>query len=118
MVGVGSVAGVNDASWGAVGVGIFLIAVVVGIGGYVWYGQSEAVRLGTDVDLARTLRTVVGGDLVRVAAIEEFESAIFERLFYVSTVGPRARGAAWALLGTVLAAFGALWVPRRSRRRQ
>jgi hypothetical protein len=104
------VTGVNDASWGAVGVGIFLLAVVVGIGGYVRYRQSEAVRLDRDVDLAVKLRSVAGTDPVRAAAVDEFETAIYERLFYASTVGPRARGAAWALLGAVLAAFGSLWV--------
>ena len=102
--------GVNDASWGAVGVGIFLIAVVLGVGLYVRYRQNEAVRLNRDVDLAVKLRTVAGQDPVRAAAIDEFETAIYERLFYASTVGPRARGTAWALLGAVLAAFGALWV--------
>lgn len=102
--------GVNDASWGAVGVGIFLIAVVFGIGLYVRYRQNEAARLDRDVDLAVKLRTTAGQDPVRAAAIDEFEVAIYERLFYASTVGPRARGAAWALLGAVLAAFGALWV--------
>jgi hypothetical protein len=104
------VTGVNDASWGAVGVGIFLLAVVVGIGGYIRYRQSEAVRLDRDVDLAVKLRSVAGADPVRAAAVDEFETAIYERLFYASTVGPRARGAAWALLGAVLAAFGSLWV--------
>ena len=102
--------GVNDASWGAVGVGIFLIAVVLGVGLYVRYRQNEAVRLNRDVDLAVKLRTVAGQDPVRAAAIDEFETAIYERLFYASTVGPRARGTAWALMGAVLAAFGALWV--------
>jgi hypothetical protein len=104
------VTGVDDASWGAVGVGIFLFTVVLGIGGYVRYRQSEAGRLDRDVDLAVKLRSVAGDDPVRAAAVDEFETAIYERLFYVSTVGPRARGAAWALLGAVLAAFGALWV--------
>lgn len=100
----------DDASWGAVGVGIFLFAVVVGVGLYVRYRQTESARLDRDVDLAVKLRSVAGDDAVRSAAIDEFETAVYERLFYVSTVGPRARGAAWALLGTVLAAFGALWV--------
>ncbi len=100
----------EDASWGAVGVGIFLFAVVVGVGLYVRYRQTESVRLDRDVDLAAKLRSVAADDAVRAAAVDEFETAIYERLFYVSTVGPRARGAAWALLGTVLAAFGALWV--------
>lgn len=101
---------VNDTSWAAVGVGIFVLAVVIGVGLYVWYRQTESQRLDKDVDLAVKLRTVAGDDPVRAAAVDEFETAIYERLFYVSTVGPRARGAAWALLGTVLSAFASLWV--------
>jgi len=93
-----------------VGVGIFVLAVVVGVGLYVRYRQTEAQRLEKDVDLAVKLRSVAGDDPVRAAAVDEFETAIYERLFYVSTVGPRARGAAWALLGTVLSAFASLWV--------
>ncbi|HEY9316017.1 hypothetical protein [Williamsia sp.] len=100
----------NDSSWAAVGVGILVLAVVLGVGLYVWYRQAESGRLDKDVDLALKLRSVAGDDPVRGAAIDEFETAIYERLFYVSTVGPRARGAAWALLGTVLSAFAALWV--------
>ena len=101
---------VNDTSWAAVGVGIFVLAVVIGVGLYVRYRQTEAQRLDKDVDLAMKLRTVAGDDPVRAAAVDEFETAIYERLFYVSAVGPRARGTAWALLGTVLSSFASLWV--------
>lgn len=101
---------VNDTSWAAVGVGILLLAAVVAVGLYVRYRQSESTRLDQDVALAAKLRAVAAGDPVRSAAVDEFETAIYERLFYVSAVRPRATGAAWALLGAVLSAFSAVWV--------
>ena len=39
--------------------------------------------------------------------VEEYETTIYQRLFYASVIGP-VRAAAWALLGAALAAFGAL----------
>jgi hypothetical protein len=101
---------VDDVAWGGVGAGIFVFALVIGVGLYVRYRQQETTRLDRDVDLAGKLRAVAADDPVRGAAVDEFETAIYERLFYVSTVGPRARGAAWALLGAVSSAFGSLWV--------
>nr|WP_246372092.1 hypothetical protein [Gordonia humi] len=61
-----------------------------------------------DADLARTLRDLADGDAVRLAAVDEFESTVYRRLFYSSVIGPRLRSVAWALLGAVLAGAGAL----------
>ncbi|MFW0793588.1 hypothetical protein AAFP30_07235 [Gordonia sp. CPCC 205515] len=94
--------------WGAV-VGLGLIAVTVGVIAYVRYRERETRKLQGDVTLARDLRALAGDDAVRLAAVDEFELAIYQRLFYASVVAPRLRSAAWALLGTVLAVVAVLF---------
>lgn len=80
-----------------------LVAVTVAIIGYVRYRQHETSVLKRDADLAASLRELAGDDAVRLAAVDEFETAVYERLFYSRVIGPRVRSAAWALLGAVLA---------------
>ncbi|HMS77713.1 hypothetical protein [Gordonia sp. (in: high G+C Gram-positive bacteria)] len=93
-----------DTGWAGLG----LIAAAVAVVAYVHYRDRETARLGTGAELARELRSLSGGDPVRIAAVEEYETTIYQRLFYASVIGPRVRAAAWALLGAALAAFGAL----------
>ncbi|GEE01489.1 hypothetical protein nbrc107696_19350 [Gordonia spumicola] len=66
-----------------------------------------------DAELARTLRDLASGDPVRLAAVDEFETGVYKRLFYSTEVGPKIRSAAWALLGAILAGFGALVLDSR-----
>ncbi|NDZ92640.1 hypothetical protein G3I13_20855 [Streptomyces sp. SID6673] len=94
-------------SWGAV-VGLGLLAAAVSVIAFVRYRERETTTLQRDVALARELRDLAGGDDIRVAAVDEFELAIYQRLFYASVVAPRIRSAAWALLGAVLAVAAAL----------
>lgn len=94
--------------WGAV-VGLGLIAVTFGVIAYVRYRGRETGRLRGDVTLARELRAIAGDDAVRLAAVDEFELAIYQRLFYASVVAPRIRSAAWALLGAVFAVVAVLF---------
>lgn len=89
-------------------VGLGLIATVVGIVAFVRYRERETATLRRDAGLAADLRTLAGDDAVRRAAVDEFELAIYQRLFYASVVGPRVRSAAWAALGAVLATTAAL----------
>lgn len=89
-------------------VGLGLIAAAVGVIAFVRYRERETTALRHDADLARELRDLAHGDDVRLAAVDEFELAIYQRLFYASTVGPRVRSAAWCLLGTALTLTGAL----------
>ncbi|MFW0786541.1 hypothetical protein AAFP35_18755 [Gordonia sp. CPCC 206044] len=94
-------------SWGVV-VGLGLIAAALGVIAFVRYRERETVTLRRDVGLARELRELAGADEVRAAAVDEFELAIYQRLFYASVVAPRIRSAAWALLGTALAVTAVL----------
>jgi len=89
-------------------VGLGLLATTIGVVAYVGYRQRETRSLRRDVELARSLRELAGTDDVRLAAVEEFEVGIYQRLFYASVIGPRARSAAWALLGCVLSVAGVL----------
>ncbi|GAC67149.1 hypothetical protein [Gordonia soli] len=88
--------------------GLGLAAATVAVIAYVRYRSRETAVLHRDTDLARSLRELAGDDAVRLAAIDEFELSVFQRLFYASVIGPRLRSAAWALLGAVLATAGAL----------
>ena len=97
-------AGVNSSVVVAVGI----LATVVAILGYVGHRRQEGSRLDREAELASRLRDLAGGDPVRLAAVDEFETRIYERLFGVSTVSPRVIAAAWALLGTVLSVVGLL----------
>ena len=94
-------------SWAAV-VGLGLLAAAVGVIAFVRYRQHETATLQRDVTLARELRELAGTDEVRLASVDEFELAIYQRLFYASVVGPRIRSAAWALFGTALAMSAAV----------
>nr|WP_202422668.1 hypothetical protein [Gordonia sp. SID5947] len=85
-----------------------LLAAAVSVIAFVRYRAQETTTLQRDVALARELRDLAGGDDVRVAAVDEFELAIYQRLFYASVVAPRIRSAAWALLGMTLSAAAAL----------
>ena len=89
-------------------IGLGLLAAALGVVAYVRYRSRETVSLGRDVDLARSLRELAGDDEVRLAAVDEFELAVYQRLFYASVIGPRLRSAAWSLLGAVLTAGGVL----------
>ncbi|MFZ2242022.1 MAG: hypothetical protein WAV90_21095, partial [Gordonia amarae] len=82
-----------DTGWAGLG----LIAAAVAVVAYVHYRDKETARLGTGAELARELRSLAGGDPVRIAAVEEYETTIYQRLFYASVIGPRVRAAAWAL---------------------
>lgn len=88
--------------------GLGLLAATVGVIAFVRYRQRETASLQRDVALARDLRDLAGDDEVRRASVDEFELAIYQRLFYTSVVGPRIRSAVWALLGAVLAMTAAL----------
>lgn len=81
-----------------------VLAVTIAIIAYVRYRQNETAVLKRDAELAVALRDIAGKDAVRLAAVDEFETAVYRRLFYTRAIAPRARSAAWALLGTVLAA--------------
>lgn len=85
-----------------------MIAAAVAVVAYVRYRDRETTTLGAGTELARELRSLAAGDPVRIAAVEEYETTIYQRLFYAAVIGPRVRAAAWALLGAALAAFGAL----------
>ena len=87
---------------------IAVLAVTIATIGYVRYRQNETSTLRNDADLAVLLRDLAGEDAVRLAAVDEFETAVYQRLFYTRAIGPRARAAAWALLGAVLATSGVL----------
>ena len=88
--------------------GLGLLAAAIGVIAFVRYRERETTSLQRDVTLARELRDLAGGDDVRLAAVDEFELAIYQRLFYASVVAPRIRSAAWALLGAALALSAAL----------
>ncbi len=79
-----------------------LVAVTIAVLAFVAYRRRESKALACDAALARDLRAAVDGDAVRLAAVEEFETAIYQRLFYASVVGPKVRSAAFALLGLAL----------------
>ncbi|MGC4933487.1 histidine kinase [Gordonia sp. DT30] len=95
------------ANWGLM-VGIGLLAAVAAGVAFVRYRERETERLHRGTSLANELRTLAGDDPVRLAAVDEYETSIYQRLFFVSTVSPRVRSAVWSLLGAVLAAAGAL----------
>lgn len=88
--------------------GLGLLAAAIGVIAFVRYRERETASLQRDVTVARELRELAAGDYVRIAAVDEFELAIYQRLFYASVVGPRVRSAAWSLLGTTLALTAAL----------
>ncbi len=98
-------------NWGILA-GLGLLAVAFATVAYVHYRQRESVSLRSDVDLARGLRELAAGDPVRLACVDEFEVGLYQRLFYVSAVGPRLRSAAWALLGGVFSTSAALLLAR------
>ncbi len=92
----------------AVLAGFALIAAAIATIAYVRYRQHESATMLRDVELARGLRDLASDDAVRLACVDEFEIGLYQRLFYVSAVGPRLRSAAWALLVTLLSAAAAL----------
>lgn len=98
-------------NWGILA-GLGLLALALTVIAYVWYRQRESTTLARDVELARSLRELAAGDPVRLASVDEFEVTLYQRLFYVSSVGPRLRSAAWALLGGVFASAAALLLAR------
>lgn len=93
--------------WGVL-IGLGLIAAVIAIVAFVRYRERETAVLRRDAGLATELRALAGDDAVRLAAVDEFELVIYQRLFYAAVVGPRVRSAAWAVLGAVLATAAAL----------
>lgn len=84
------------------GLPLLLIAVTVAVLAYVAYRRRESKALARDAALARDLRDAAYGDAVRLAAVEEFETTIYQRLFYTAVVGPKLRAAALSLLGLAL----------------
>ncbi|MFT3716273.1 MAG: hypothetical protein QM774_10090 [Gordonia sp. (in: high G+C Gram-positive bacteria)] len=100
-------------NWGILAGGGLLAAVVAAVA-YATLRQRETVALNRGTELARNLRDLAGDDPVRLAAVDEYEVSLYERLFYASTVGPRLRSAVWALLAAVLAAVPALLLDGRS----
>lgn len=98
----GSVISVKDANVLSTGLPLLLIAVTLAVVAFVVYRRRESAALTRDAELARTLRDVADGDPVRLAAIEEFETTVYERLFYAGVVGPKLRSAAFSLLGLAL----------------
>lgn len=68
---------------------MLLVAVTLALVAFVAYRRRESTALARDASLSRDLRDAAGDDAVRLAAVEEFETAIYRRLFYVSVVGPR-----------------------------
>lgn len=92
----------------AVLAGFGLIAAAVATIAYVRYRQRESAAMLREVELARGLRDLASGDAVRLACVDEFEIGLYQRLFYVSAIGPRLRSAAWALLATTLSATAVL----------
>ncbi|NNG98814.1 hypothetical protein [Gordonia araii] len=81
---------------------LLLIAVTVAVLAFVAYRRRESKALLRDAALARDLREAAGADAVRLAAVDEFETTIYQRLFYASVVGPKVRSAAFSLLGLLL----------------
>lgn len=102
--GPGTVSVVNSS------VVVVAIGVVLAVVAYVGHRRREGTRLDREAALAGRLRELAGGDPVRLAAVDEFETRIYQRLFGVSTIGPRATATAWAFLATVLSVVGALSV--------
>ena len=92
------------------GVGLGLLAAAIAVVAFVRYRERENASLTRSAGLARELRALAADDEVRLAAVDEFEQTIYQRLFYASVVGPWVRSAAWALLGTVLAGAAALTI--------
>lgn len=89
-------------------VGIALLAPTIAVIAFVRYRNREAAALGDQAELAVRLRSLADGDAVRLAAVDEFETSIYRRLFYSSTVGPKIISAAWALLGMITAGLAGL----------
>ncbi|MFT4126065.1 MAG: histidine kinase [Gordonia sp. (in: high G+C Gram-positive bacteria)] len=89
-------------------VGLGLIAAVAAGAVFVRYRERETHQLRAGAELARELRALAGDDAVRLAAVDEYETTLYQRLFSVSVVAPRVRSAVWSLLGAVLAAGGVL----------
>ncbi|AUH67718.1 MULTISPECIES: hypothetical protein [Gordonia] len=94
-------------NWAIVAAAAVLAATIATIA-FVRYRQNETAVLKRDAELAASLRELAGTDAVRLAAVEEFETAVYERLFFSRAIGPRIRSAVWALLGGVLAASAVL----------
>lgn len=82
--------------------------VVVGVVAYAYVAGRDTQRLRQGVLLSRDLREIARDDAVRLAAVDEFETTLYQRLFFASTVSPRLRSAAWALMAAVIGAIGAL----------
>lgn len=89
-------------------IGLWLVAVTIAVAAYVLTRGREGGQLRDQAELATELRRLADGDPVRLAAVDEFETTIYQRLFYAAVVGPRLRAAAWALLGAALTGTAAL----------
>ncbi|MFM9376949.1 hypothetical protein [Gordonia sp. VNK21] len=94
-------------NWGILAA-LGLIAAVAAVVAYVRNRQHENASLLRDAELAERLRALASGDPVRLAAVDEFEITVYQRLFYANAVGPRLRSAAWSLLGVALTGAAAL----------
>lgn len=92
----------NQANLISGGLPLLLVAVTIAVLAFIAYRRRESKALTRDAALARDLRDAAGGDAVRLAAVDEFETAIYQRLFYASTVGPKVRASAFSLLGLAL----------------
>ncbi|MCX6469334.1 hypothetical protein [Williamsia herbipolensis] len=85
-----------------------LVAAIAAVIAYTHHRRREGDHLGRDAELAASLRTLADGDPVRLAAVDEFETTIYRRLFAASTTAPRLVATAWSLGGLVLALAAAL----------
>ncbi|MGV9824996.1 hypothetical protein [Gordonia sp. NPDC003429] len=94
-------------NWGVMA-GLGLLAATIAVIAYTRSRERDPERLRSGVQLARDLRALAGDDAVRLAAVDEFEVTLYQRLFHSSVVAPRVRAAVWALLAAVLFAAGAL----------
>ncbi|MGJ0119009.1 hypothetical protein ACQ7HM_07375 [Williamsia sp. MIQD14] len=85
-----------------------LVAAIGVVIAYAHHRRREGDHLGRDAALAASLRTLADGDPVRLAAVDEFETTIYRRLFAASTTAPRLVATAWSAGGLVLALAAAL----------
>ncbi|WP_328856484.1 hypothetical protein OG579_14380 [Williamsia herbipolensis] len=85
-----------------------LVAAIAAVIAYAHHRRREGDHLGRDAALAASLRALADGDPVRLAAVDEFETTIYRRLFAASTTAPRLVATAWSLGGLVLSLAAAL----------
>ncbi|MGU3290882.1 hypothetical protein [Williamsia sp. M5A3_1d] len=85
-----------------------LVAAIAAVIAYTHHRRRDGAHLGRDAALAASLRALADGDPVRLAAVDEFETTIYRRLFAASTIAPRLVSTAWSVGGLILALAAAL----------